>query len=1232
MKKRTNLMHAMGGMVVCLLLCAWMLVGAATPVWAWDADGGTTKPSEGEEVCIGGTTVVVKDDGTIVITMKAKTATQNWRWRTIGFYVTASPIITDTDKKNLSGKRGPDKSIRNTIWLDYNVCKTDGCPYKGGRDGERQDDEDHKTGMTTTTIVLDPECVLKHLEESGVELNDNKTTYIYLQGVLGFYCNGNYKYGPFYSMNEARAKNRALGGGRDWYFFNRDIGKDWLSRYDLRVPYKADPTIVQINYYRKNTEADKAAGATTTWTRVSDYNTKQDSDKWTSLAEGHASISLGNGLGFEKSDYYAGNKIPLSKLSAPRLLSQVTGGSNYDQYYIYRLSWSKRISAINKTTGIRKQNNAHVYKGVILDADGVVTEDYKAWLRDVRDYEYVCNSPKDGLVINVCYKKVSPAAVAPDQPVSGVDAVMTPSAKATIQSDPRGSDTKLDVETYDSTQGIPSSEPQYVNVYANDYLYTVGYATRTASKSYSYHEGCYEDSYTVTVGEGEDAHEETYYYWVHGYGSCTLTCDWEDVTSLGIWKIDHSDVTNKSLPNKTETLYPHGYTVNAPDVVYNGGVVSWAPYGTAPCGAAGAPNPSDTMVKSGRLVFNGTTVLSDAVRSVSGDTHTSFPTPKTIGNDVLYEHDYVIPPTLANNNYSSKGTITYKSVVNTNTSFGNTLDFDITKINDVTVHTPTVSYPEVPRDAKAYCQLVTPSSNAQLVLDQYFTVCNNSYGYHSDLRGYKTRNYTKSASQFIAKKEVIFPFDVYQCNADGSIGTFIPSGTWTELDLITGKGSFYLPVWVNEGNYSISFRSRTINCDANVGTDETDLDAVTEMTANTDLANYLSSSSIDVEVSGRLFDLTMYDFSDYPAWGVRVFRQPNSTQLSGLRYTVGLNDRNGDQYRPSDSAKYTFSLVDGSHPYLKNYGVLKPGYVQRFYLTTFGDMNLDGDYVDIRPTFYYVTGSGATQTRTKVDLYYDETIDGKMEHFVKVGSDRDKKNVKSMSIGDLYTSVPDTELSDKAALSGGTVADLRAQTGARYRYDRIVIPLSSATFVGDRYVPASGIPTGVDASQVKRSAQKWYFEYSLPANVHAVPVGKTVDTGRGGVMNVDDYAATYGIDYTEDFWCSGGYLVVNWTIRTVSSSFTNEAGAEGEDINVGGDPAYRLDYINHANWAHGFCNMWNLEGYQYIKTDSSGKSLNFTDGDVCMYYTSEGSGGNNGSSGGSGNNSVRDDYKSYGTH
>lgn len=41
-------------------------------------------------------------------------------------------------------------------------------------------------------------------------------------------------------------------------------------------------------------------------------------------------------------------------------------------------------------------------------------------------------------------------------------------------------------------------------------------------------------------------------------------------------------------------------------------------------------------------------------------------------------------------------------------------------------------------------------------------------------------------------------------------------------------------------------------------------------------------------------------------------------------------------------------------------------------------------------------------------------------------------------------------------------------------------------YIGMDYAPDGGIPDGVDPDRVTKSKQKWYFEYSLPSDVHAV--------------------------------------------------------------------------------------------------------------------------------------------------
>lgn len=155
-----------------------------------------------------------------------------------------------------------------------------------------------------------------------------------------------------------------------------------------------------------------------------------------------------------------------------------------------------------------------------------------------------------------------------------------------------------------------------------------------------------------------------------------------------------------------------------------------------------------------------------------------------------------------------------------------------------------------------------------------------------------------------------------------------------------------------------------------------------------------------------------------------------------------------------------------------------------------------------------MNGSDITKLE-EVDLYYNGTINGKYRNVVKVGSDLDKQNVKKMMLGNPYTGVTDEEFNQKAKIAGLKPKDIRSTTYDVYTYGEITIPSRMSTYIGMDCAPDGVIPDGVDPDRVTKSKQKWYFEYSLPSDVHAVKKG----------FDVTKYAHEHGgIDYKEDFW------------------------------------------------------------------------------------------------------------------
>jgi len=248
-------------------------------------------------------------------------------------------------------------------------------------------------------------------------------------------------------------------------------------------------------------------------------------------------------------------------------------------------------------------------------------------------------------------------------------------------------------------------------------------------------------------------------------------------------------------------------------------------------------------------------------------------------------------------------------------------------------------------------------------------------------------------------------------------------------------------------------------------------------------------------------------------------------------------------------------------------------------------MKTDKDYIRIKPTFYHVSSNG--KDRKEVDIYYSETFNKKKHHFVKLGSELDLQNKKSIQTGSANLSIPREELFQTSVLRNISLKELMAQNRKVYTFTNIMIPESLRTYVGFE----KNIPSTVNKDDIAKSKQNWYGEYYLPSEIHVVPKG----------FNINQYLTDFGggITYREPFWINGGYIVVNFEIESIK------------------DGNRHLSYINEKNALNGHLNMWEREGFQYQKADYQGNVFNFENGDIVLYYV---------------NKSVSDDWESKGTH
>ena len=341
------------------------------------------------------------------------------------------------------------------------------------------------------------------------------------------------------------------------------------------------------------------------------------------------------------------------------------------------------------------------------------------------------------------------------------------------------------------------------------------------------------------------------------------------------------------------------------------------------------------------------------------------------------------------------------------------------------------------------------------------------------------------------------------------------------------------------------------------------LEQTAQFKANTDLSNYVATDQFDIEVSGRLYGLTIYDVCDYPMWedifrvqySLDLKRNQSSIYMDGTKndtyqknfrydYTSGTNDQYGN--KTDRLSKYTFPLVDGSHPEYLNQGILKTGYGVRFQLTTIGNMYSQASSIRIRPKFYCVDKSG--NNRQEVSLYYEENIENINRKLVKIGSFLDSSNMKHQEVGNPYTGIPMEEINNTIKIIGKDYASSLYRRKELFNFSDILIASDFRTFPIDN----------------SKYTQNWYGSYYLPCNLYVTYKD----------FDVYEYASKYGISFREDFWIEDGYLIVNFDIRTLDSN--------GNEV---------LSYDN----------MWEVEGMTSSKVSYDGLEFDFIKGDFIIY-------------------------------
>ncbi|SMG33409.1 hypothetical protein SAMN06295960_1841 [Paenibacillus aquistagni] len=750
--------------------------------------------------------------------------------------------------------------------------------------------------------------------------------------------------------------------------------------------------------------------------------------------------------------------------------------------------------------------------------------------------------------------------------------------------------------SFDVLQGIPTSEHLFTNAMARQYLFQHRFVERGGICTFDV---AVSQTYILTWTEmgppaveggpptpmpmtATETRQETmkvkreYRYW--------------KIENLEIYQLLRADVTNYALPSGGVKMAPQGYTPPYYAVATNGGIVQVPkpqtialPSETVPGTNARPSLPNrlsqfqteaeqsirEVQVRNDTLSFNGTSVMNGGTVEKAGPSPGSIPEPSMTANRMLYADRLMIERHKTNRrSASSQGTIYYGLMPNA-VNGGDDASFPIHGINPVTVHTPTVMYAAV-SDDEAHNQKTQPNaSRAALILERPFTVALPTRGAHVNRPGYGDRDYAK----YMQAKQVQFPFDVYR-----SDGTFVPKSTWISIPIPEAMSNFYLPVWVDEGEYTVLFRSFAENAPSG---------ATTEGYANFDLAHHAATDAIAVEVIGRIYDFHVTDVLD-PSWELVFRRQLGSKEPTGASYWTGLNGLDGAPR--GNHAPYRLPVAPGSHP-SKGYQhfAVKTGYAFKFDLKTKGNLFGPADSVHIKPSFYFVDKGG--KRRQEVDLYTHTPE----KLFLKIGSKEDKlqrevvlharlRNIaesRIRSTADVFYELFEPQLSLSKSQYVEQWRRLAEEKTAIGSYTDLMLPERLRLFIGPA---ASQIPPSVHAARAEASVQQWYGEFNVPAQVYIVPKG--FDLSRQ--FNFNDKAP---------FFLKDGYLIVNFDIKTIRN---------------GRKEAPHLQYI-HAP----LTNQWQREGGRSEVNLPSGALIPLRDGDIIFYY---------------GNRSSLEDYQVGGTH
>ncbi|MFV0343556.1 MAG: DUF5704 domain-containing protein, partial [Anaerocolumna sp.] len=658
--------------------------------------------------------------------------------------------------------------------------------------GEKQE-QDIGNGQVRVTFTISEDTINKAFESNDLDkIQENDT--IYLSGIFAVMHGSVEQPGYYYTLNDIKS-------AEDWA--NKD---DFADHFDIPA----------------------------TWETT--YTYPVSVERWLYSSSGN--------IKYDTKSYDEQKKNTTFKTDSNKIKASISANGN--TYYLYRVYY------INLRKPGTKEGNRKIETN-----PNVSLSQYENDIKYLRDREFTVKDK--GLKIVAMYRRFNEYNPDENKEIMKRDFEMV---------DPIGligADTRGD-ELFEVTEGIPGTESLYVNALTSKYLSAYQFTRIYGKKVYSVTvKKTYTLNWTTTTTvenpvtkektEVIEKHTEVeevpktyivereYSYWA--------------IDSLAVYGLDKAIINNAALPGGSIILNPTGY--NLPTVSYTQSenekdhlkepeikIITMPGQTITGTGLRPSVPVEDFKVKAeesvkkikcknDKLIFNGQTIMSDSENEEKTEDPKDIPEgQEEIGENVLFKSGLAIPATMANAEYETTGTVKYKPIVEFHDQ--TETDYEIAEINAVVVHTPTVCDAQIQNNISDNQMLTPDKSRASLVLDRPFLVTLSTTGNHRYIKGYGYNDYGK----YIESRQVSFPFGVYRGSSYS--GTYIPANTWTS---VAENTQFFLPAWVNEGKYTVSFRSTAINAHANNKTGNT------ETLANLSLSNYVATDTVHVEISGR---------------------------------------------------------------------------------------------------------------------------------------------------------------------------------------------------------------------------------------------------------------------------------------------------------------------------------------------------------------------------------------------